>query len=255
MTVQTSDKKWRWLVAAFLLSGVCGWIGGYVAHPPAARGAGVPPFTVVQINQMFGTSKKDPMFVGESTFARRSDGSWLHAYTAVGEDGIRRKVVEYVDLKSLVAMHSEPVTQSITTRPLSVSEIVIEAAAGFKTCDGSESGKELASATMLGYSVVRVITKDSGGTEVKWVAPQLDCYPLQSEYTALEGRRVVDVVTNVRAGEPEATLFQVPEGYVERSPREIHDLYGAKIHGGRYLSDHLLEKADKRYQAARKRVQ
>src|SRR5579871_186271 len=84
-----------------------GFVATYLSHPTLIQGASFAAFTTQQINQMVA-GKDDPTTVYGSTFARRGDGSWSHAYTSAGLDGVGSRVLEYLDMQSLIFVHSEP---------------------------------------------------------------------------------------------------------------------------------------------------
>jgi hypothetical protein len=211
-----------------------------LSKAPGARAAGDVPFTARQVERMF------PRIITNTLFARRSDGSWSYTYTVLTEDGKRREKLVYADLAALTAIDAEPVTQSIMTHYISAAEFPIYAAAGFKSCDGSENAPGLQHSTMLGYSVVREVIKETNDTETRFVAPALDCYPLQSNLVASGGYNRVKV-TRIDVGEPAPSLFAPPAGYVERSPSQIQDLYAERIPGARMFRDDELPRLQERY--------
>jgi len=241
------SRKLNRAYAVLILVG--GFVATYLSYPPFVRGASVAPFTVQQTNLMVA-GKNDPAEVFDSTFARRGDESWSHAFTSADLSGVRRRVLEYVDMQSLISVHSEPRTQSIMTMHLPLAELSREAPAGFTTCSGLDISDGSQHSTILGFDVVQVVVYDALGTEVKWVAPVLDCYPLYSAFTGPNGERTIEVVTKVQEGEPSRDLFVPPVGYVERSPKEIQALYAETSSATEFLPDDMLNLVEKRYKAA-----
>jgi hypothetical protein len=116
-----------------------------------------------------------------------------------------------------------------------------------KGCIGSEAAEGLPESLMLGYRVVKIVTKYGGDTKTIWVAPALDCYALESEFTTHDGRRRTELVTALREGQPTDDLFEVPAGYVVRTPAEIQAQYSQRIPGAAYLSERDVERLMNRY--------
>jgi hypothetical protein len=225
----------------------------YLREPPTARGAQMKAFTVHKVDKMFSDQSHGQggaVHVFESVFARRSDGSWSTSSDDTAEDGIRRKFLEYADFARMIFVHTEPVTESVMTRPLSAADFPLEAAAAFKPCDGAEKG-DSPHLRKLGYDVVRITITEKYETQTKWVAPALDCYPLESHYEFTNGAHNESGATQVDEGEPSPALFEAPINYVERSPAEIQRVYAQRIAGGKFLPDTMLEMVERRYQAAR----
>jgi hypothetical protein len=222
------------------------------ADPRSVKAAPSVPFLAHRTTQFLGDGAA-PASSFHSTLARTADGSWAHSYEVrydpQREDGATRTVLEFVDVSRLVTVHVEPVTQSITTRHFSIADLPTEAGAGFPACEGSENAPGLERATMLGFDVVRLSSRDGGDSEVKWVAPALDCYPLWSLFTAWNGRQVLEIVTDIEVGPPPANLFSPPPGYVERSPRQIQSLYSQRFPDSTYLPNDVLELVERRYHA------
>lgn len=247
-----SGYHFRALVLVLLGSGIIGYTFRRLQRPPVARGAGSLAFTVQELERRYAKGGTDPVQVSEVTYARRPDGSWSHTYSAVGEDGQSRQVLEYVDFARMNAAHLEPVTGSVTTFPLVDRDVPAEATAVFKGCDGSESIARARHSKILGYDVVEVSKTYGAETEVNWVAPALDCFSLQST-ASMNGSHNEVTATSVRVGEPSAALFETPAGYVERSPKEVQALYSTRVSGGRLFTDKMLEQVESRYQKARAR--
>jgi hypothetical protein len=201
---------------------------------------------------MFGLDNKTLFPHLNTTFARRNDGSWSHEYESQAEDGRRRTVLEFVDVERLVTVHSEPVTQSIMTRHLSLAALPSELEAGFHACDGTELAADAEHKTKLGYDLVRVSSRDSSGAETKWVAPALDCYPIDMTATAPDGRRHTSMVTEVQLGPPSADRFIAPSGFAERSPTDIHQMYREKIPGAEHFPGRTLRLFQDRYDSGQR---
>lgn len=116
---------------------------------------------------------------------------------------------------------------------------------------GQPSDGNRALSTILGYSVVRVEESDNVERVVRWVAPDLDCYPLEKTTWFLEPRRGGDfqetIVDKIEPGEPPTSLFMVPSDYTERSPLQIESEYATKFSGHPFFGKHLAQEAEKQY--------
>ncbi len=256
MLKDASKTYWSWAAVLGAGSIVLGFVLTYLPNPPVAKGANIVPFVARRTTQYFGRSP-GMLSSMDSTFARRSDSSWAHSYDvqydAQLQDGSRRRVFEYVDVSSLTAVHSEPVTQSIMTLHLTATDLPLNVEAGFKACDGSETAPGPEHSTMLDFEVVKLSVTEQGDTEVKWVAPALDCFPIQSTFTTHDGRRVNTIVNSIEVGQPPAELFLPPMGYVERSPKQTRSVYQMVFPGVKYLPDSMLELVESRYQKAQRK--
>jgi hypothetical protein len=234
-----------------------GCVATYLREAPVVHGSQpIPAFVVQQVKTMFNENSWRPPDTSTQTFARQADGSWSRTYTARAADGRPRQVLEFVDLRRMIAVETEPVTKSVTTHLLSADELGVYAAAAYKSCDDLELRAGTPQDEMiLGYNVVLLYTKYRNGTERSlWVAPALGCYPLKSTFRTAQGDHADYVVTAVRVEEPPASMFEAPSAeYVERSPKEIEALYRTQIPRGRFFSERDLERLERKYQSTRKK--
>ena len=222
--------------------------------PPSSYGAGVSPFTIEQVEERYGPASSLPS-VDYVTYARRRDGSVAHSYCYdCARDGSHKPTIEYVDATSLTVVQLEPVTKSTTSRPILTTDLAGEIDRVIKGCDGSEVSKGSETSAMLGYEVVKVTAVESLGTEVRWVAPKLNCYPLQLDYTTKDGRsRIKIYVKSVVEGEPASHLFTSPSDFLERSPKDRNKAYSDLFPGVQYYSGVGLERFERVYQESRAR--
>jgi len=244
-----------WTAASALLASLAvGCIFGYLQTPPTTHGNQIKPFVVHQVERIFNEGKDQPVFASDQTFARRSDGSWSDSFTSREADGSYGHVLDYVDLARMVTVHTEPVTLSVMTWAISAADIPRDTAAGFRACNDLKTGYEAGPhSRILGYDVIFVSATytGTGATEARWVAPALDCYALRSVYRTPAGGHDDFEVTAVQEVEPPAALFEVPSGYVERSPKAIQALYSEKIPGTVVFAKGQVESLERRYRAAR----
>jgi hypothetical protein len=158
-------------------------------------------------------------------------------------------VVEFLDLRSRVFVHAMPFPKSKRTSHLSESELPEHIQSAFETCDGSEKDESLQRSTMLGYPVVRRVTDMKSMIETAWVAPELDCYRLESSILFRSGSHVETKVTSIQEGEPPDSLFQIPPDFAERSPTDQQALYAQKYPGRKLFTDEQLETMGTHYRA------
>jgi hypothetical protein len=228
----------------------CGLAIGYEGQSQTAQAASpLKPFTAHQTETGFPGAENAPPVVTESSLARRSDGSWVHSYEVTSPLGERGMVVEFLDLRSRVFVHPSPFLKSKMTSHLSESELPGYIQSAFETCDGREKDKSLPRSVMLGFSVVRLVRDLQFGIETAWVAPELDCYQMESSILFRSGSRNETKVTSVQEGEPPDSLFQVPQDFVERSPEDQEALHARKYPGSKRFGDELLGIIGPRYRA------
>lgn len=159
--------------------------------------------------------------------AQRADGSTVRARNIPRPDRtgfvIQRAIFDLVRAEEIAI---DPLTESITTTPLRRDNVEFyrKRAAATK-CTAEDP---VVRNTMLGYEVVRDVQNIGSHTgpimrKEVWRSPALGCLPLKE--TLSLGRTEADVsaatireVLKVEEGEPAAALFELPDGYVERSP-------------------------------------
>ena len=158
-------------------------------------------------------------------------------------------VVEFLDLRSRVFVHASPFLKSKMTSHLSESELPEYIQSAFETCGGTEKDESLQRSTMLGYPVARRVWDMKTAIETAWVAPELDCYRLESSILFRSGSRVETKVTSIQEGEPPDSLFRVPPDFAERSPEDQEALYAQKYPGSKLFGDALLKTIGPHYRA------
>jgi hypothetical protein len=239
----------------FLLSVVvlvCGFTVGYEGQFQTAK-AGPPPkpFTAHQTETGYSREQNAPPAVTASSLARRSDGSWVHSYDVTSPHGEMGRVVEYLDVRSRLFVHPEPFTKSKMTSHLSESELPVYIQAAFEVCDGTEKDESQPQSNILGYEVVRIVRNLGYGVDTRWVAPALDCYPLESSVLFRSGAHNETKVTSIQEGDPPDSAFQVPTDFVERSPEELQAVYAQKYPGLKFFGDKEMETMKARYRSHR----
>lgn len=223
--------KNRTAALTFVACLAIGCIVGYLQSPLTVRGYQAKAFVVHRTEKSFKEGS-NRAFVSEQTFARRADGSWSLSRTGRAADGGSTHGLEYFDSVRMIYVHTEPVTRSVMTRAIPAADAQRQLEAGFKPCGGLNAGYESGPhSTMLGYDVIEVSESKKAGTEIDWVAPALDSFALRSVFRTPDGGRDDFDVSEVQEVNPPANLFEVPPGYVERSPKEIQALYAEQIPG------------------------
>lgn len=172
------------------------------------------------------------------TVARRADGSLMRSFVIAGTaspNGEEGKVVFIWDVPAHMKVALEPFTKSAMTQYLASAEVV-DFVSTENACSGIQvqlpNGSQ-ALATMLGRPVIRVEQSDDMQRVVRWVAPDLDCYPLKKTIWFLEPQRDVSyqdtTATQIEEGSPPSSLFMLPSDYTERSPLELETEYTGKF--------------------------
>jgi hypothetical protein len=161
------------------------------------------------------------------TIAVRSDGSNVEIQEGTGPDGRVGKQSRIVDVRRKQRIIADGLTESVTTYNLQ-SEVLQRMNLSKGACSATDGSNKR---VLLGYEVVRstsVLGNDNGVelSSESWIAPQLNCLPLEETTfagTAGVPPHVVSVkrVTKVAHGEPDESLFMVPINYVERSPSVV----------------------------------
>ena len=153
--------------------------------------------------------------------AFRSDGSQVHVENWRNEKGgpVELRTVTDVPGRRIVRVYNE--TRSLVTLPLTPKRV--EALSKSKgSCDNAQAVHR----KILGYDAFLFERQfGTGRKQISWLAPALGCIPL--EQTLFEqdpdGNEVVmdsRHTARILIGEPKAALFDIPSGYVERSPSQ-----------------------------------
>lgn len=195
-----------------------------------AQSVPVKPFTATyNITEFFNEMPRAPQLQG---FMRRSDGSnvVLH-YRPDPRGGTKLMSINVVsDFTTKKATRVMQFIDTTTTYPIQQAEanrLETQLRAG---CTAESAG------SMLGYDVVktREVLVNSDTVNLgpaydrmqhdRWLAPALNCAPLRVEVTFYKDNKLVqrrvETALTVLEGEPDASAFQIPAGYVERTPGE-----------------------------------
>ena len=215
-------------------------------------------FTATVVHEVYAAGSAVPWFTYIETVAVRSDGSTVQArHQTRPTDGKPLYGLAIFDVPSKRLIGVDPLTESLTTRPLTKGALDHFTAKATTNCAGKPDGKLLGFAVVLQekHEVVKIdepFTKDTR----TWTSPDLDCFSLREEkhIVQADGKETFNVrsVTRVVMGEPPAWLFEVPTTYVERSPTEVF-AEAARRYPQRFNPpDPSTRRLDEAYYAARK---
>ena len=162
-------------------------------------------------------------------------------------DGTQGQTLEMVDLQRLRYVILEPFTKTSITFNHSRKYLLGDIEPG---CPADVSKNGLPAGQWLGYSVISV--KNQLGTEESeeaLVAPDLDCYSLHYSRRFASGARNERMVTSILDVPPPAELWEIPVGYVERSPSAASAQYQIQFPRHPLWDGAYLALLDSRYDA------
>ena len=193
------------------------------------------PFTATIVDVLFTGPNSEYSQIVQKFYARKADGSSLHVTYFDGPDGqqVRMKELRAADGTSRVVVDGSP--EGITAPGaggyyLESREMSVECMQRGQPTD----------IKIHGYKTVRMvdgITVPGGGSfrAERYEAPALDCFALRAKaYRTLgEGSgpltlfQVTEVTTLIE-GEPDQSLFVLPEEHVESKPSGVLREYGRR---------------------------
>lgn len=187
----------------------------------------------------FGNAQQPPHIQNE-VYALRSDGSYVRRFETTSPKGEVGWAVDIIDIRNGKYTLVEPFTRTAVTFYRSETEMQNELRAKI-TCNASgemqsaTSRVDSISDTILDQKVVQVIEKHTGSkrevTIEKWVAPDLDCYPLRKSEWSQSGSHNETEVTKLEIGDPPESILEVPPGFLELSPLQMETLYTNRYPG------------------------
>jgi hypothetical protein len=211
-------RKWIALSSAVAATGVVAILPGRVYSAQAMKPV---PVTIV--------SKIDSYLSGKyirtrtKITAARSDGSQVEVLSVTSPDGVffdNREIFDWPAQRRIAVYN---VAKSKNTADVDPREFAARRNA--RVACGSDPTRERS--TYRGYEVVKDTVQygNHDQTRESWLVPALNCLELLGVTTRSEdGQQVVVTRTEtllVSLGEPDPTLFEVPEDYVERPVRDI----------------------------------
>jgi hypothetical protein len=209
------------------------------------------PFTARMVEEEFpSASAVQPGLVQNITFARRSNGSEVKSITEPSPDNLQvGQLVSILDVSASTQITLEPFTKSIMT--FFLSQKALDRAIDSNKCptdlnDLNEHSK------ILGYDVVRHREKwDVLATDDEWIAPDLACFSLKKIFAASWGAWNRTTVVSLTEGEPPTSMFDIPAGYVERSPSGLETAWSGIFRGSQFLPDSSIRNMDQTYYRGR----
>lgn len=194
--------------------------------------------------------------IQQEIYARRSDGSSVRKYEVASPAGETGWAVIIHDRRKNRNVKLEPFTKSATTFYYSHEEMpdkrpFEETCASPDLAAAANSSAEKVKEKMHGREAVRAVTEDSYRQRTerteRWVAPDLDCYPLQKTITRHNGAHPETTVTELEEMEPPDSMFEIPPDYVEASPMHVEAAYAAKYPGYLLFGEQTLKLVNDRY--------
>ena len=200
----------------------------YMTRQVAANGSGiVKPFTATVKEVKFNSSG---VAGHEETYvvAYRADGSNVTDYHRTLSNGQTTEVKLVEDVMSGRRIAVDYATESTSTYPLpsNYSAMKVEQASA---CSATAASNE---PPILGFQVVLVhdghlYGNGAANVRDRWEAPELNCFALRSVEFATKkpgesAPHNEGEVTKIVLGEPDPTLFSIPQNFVERSPSQRH---------------------------------
>lgn len=179
-------------------------------------------------------------------FAVRGDGSSaIVDNSLLANMGEQRVIVR--DYAKRVAWISSLIGRTVTTLPIPEGQLPPVQS---EQCDKGEVGA-------LGKYEVRNerrVVRAEAADEVLWIldrwkAPELGCVVLRTVRYSKDEQLTHDrVATNIVIGEPDPSLFQVPDGYAESSPKEAQQKLVSLGAAAPFRDDlGIIENAERRY--------
>lgn len=209
------------------------------------------PFTAYAHESMFSSDPHVAPKPFDSIYARRSDGSFAYHYTAMAPNGSPTELMmkSFSDLRLRKQAILEPFTRSAVVFQMNEREVRNQQRLqnGCHAIPAADLKRDsVPGPTMLGFEVVRIIRKTESETTESWVAPELNCYPLQENITFSGGAHNEAKVMKIDAGEPPQVFFEVPDEFVKRSPLQLDAEYKIKFGHG-FWGERAMGNTQKRY--------
>jgi hypothetical protein len=253
--------------------GVIGFVAGnrvfsQIYHNVAPwRPLTVRPF-VAHITKRSYSSPDDtkPRVVPE-VYGRRSDRSTVAQMPAHLPNGsVGGTLVWITDTAHRQQIMLEPFTRSKTTETYTDDEFAAIISANLdENCPAAvpvgrppaEGGGQIFGGTFFGHAAVYSLnlygnrSGRSGTFEVeRWTLTDLNCYPVK-EISTRGTMRVEAQVDSLTELEPPSNMFNIPEGYTERSPLEMEAAYKERFGAGFY-GEQIVARLEARYQRPRR---
>lgn len=191
------------------------------------RGQSAPvvhPATITYSRLFYGADSSTPRVTLTEILGVRADGSNSRARLVPAPDGSQLYNLKITDIPSGRHVIVDQISQSKTTYPAEniVSQYSVRPV---NSCPGNASDAILSYPTLVSEQVLAEPGGSSRTIRI-WRAPDLNCLPLREEQSMTDssaGKVLVMLLTASRVvqGEPPSWMFDIPTGFVERSPSEM----------------------------------
>jgi hypothetical protein len=203
-----------------------------------AQEVGHNPYTVSLVYYNLNPTTHKTSIPFKYMHAVRSDGSFVNADWVKLPNGQQTLHREVLDLQAKVRFFVDDSTETLNVYNVTKHDMMLHGTTGVPpngVCEAYDHGEVLSSTPekYMGYDVTHLVevmknVEQSGGLRAdEYLAPKFDCYPLKRVfYFTKRGSSEVDHLATHEAtliveGEPDASLFAQPSGYVDRSPTEM----------------------------------
>jgi len=161
-----------------------------------------------------------------SLSAMRGDGTTIRIIHRTFPDGKTYEFKTIIDVVHSTRIVLDQATESRTTYPLSNRsvQLLVNSTA---YCGLNLDTERM---TTAGYEALRQDNSTKKLTAVRWLAPALNCFPLKETTQSATSTNSREV-TSVRLGEPDATLFVIPDNYTERTPSQVFNEFVRRFPG------------------------
>ena len=195
-----------------------------------------------------------PSKLHKTIFARKADGSWVEITATGSPAGKMGELRTFWDVASGKEVTLEPATKSAMTYFLTPEEMRAKIGDS-ESCPPEVENPTAQHERILGYDALKATEGDPGphGSEQfveAWVVRELGCYALRRSEVWTDGPHNQIETTRVSEIQPPAWMFEVPPGYVERSPSQLSNEWAAKF-GQAFLGDSAIATMEKKYDAHR----
>jgi hypothetical protein len=233
------------LILVALVAAACGFLLAFGRTTQTLSESFVP-FSAHLVEKHYATlNALQPAATNEISVGRRRDGSEVEITSVHSPDKSQIGSSVYIlDVNSSREIQLEPFTKSIMTFYLSPSELAERL--GSKRCPGTIT-QLTEHSNMLNYDVVRGKDEYRKATADKWLAPSLSCFKLKEVYSTADGAWNEKIAVSLTEGEPQASMFEIPSDYIERSPSQIADVWTVVFPGSIWMSDQAATSFDKNY--------
>lgn len=192
-----------------------------LTHAQTYSNGALPPMTFEVVTRDFSPTDGTALGTERSLRAIRGDGSTaeIRNQNAGGEGRIEVRLIEDAQSRRRAMLMME--TRTVTSMPLPADAGVGVRPAAKWNC-GLEDGA--IRREVDGYPAIQDVRQPaSSGLAVsseRWLAPDLGCIAVRTTWKVGDTIVKTEQVENIRRGEPDASLFVIPDGFEEVPPAE-----------------------------------